>query len=689
MPVARDTFGSCPSAQSKLRKSAGVPRIQRCLKQSCDFHDGRTSRSYAHFIISSALILFSTQLMGAGTKTVVLLPDGKEFVSWEQTVTFTKTYFVDNGNHAASDSNPGTNERPFATINKAAQVLQPGERVIIRKGVYRERVTPVRGGTGPDKIISYEAEPGAEVIVKGSRVVRTGWQPSTGYKLGRSVSPASIRIYQRQLDDLDFHGYNPFGMVNMMQDRVYLMPKPDELKRHLLRRGMVFVDGQKLEQVELYRELAEKDGAFWCEHDGLTIHVRLPGDTDPAKREVELVVQEQVFAPVTRGLKYIRVKGITFEHAANGFPVPQRGMVSTSRGAFWIIENCILRHANSVALDIGAQDWDMESPPVTGHTIVRRNHIDDAGVCGIAGMGVQDTLIEFNLIEHVGWQDVELTWETGGIKLHTARNCLLRNNVIRHLIHAEAIWLDYLNANTRVTGNLIGDTLETLRGGIYLEASHQRNMLDNNIIWKATEGKGGGSYNMPPHGGWGITIDGSDDTVVAYNLIGMTQDAAIKFRTVESRIVGTRGGTSRHNTAVSNIFYRCGKSIDFPNPDNIADWNLYTPDWGAVTDENQAVGRGLNWVSLPGAPSILDLEAWQKYFGFDKHGGYAEMYLDVDLDEMTLTWSVTGELPQAPTESYFKRDLLGALAGENRNPGPLLTLPRTVTKVAIDPRRQE
>jgi len=104
----------------------------------------------------------------------VLLPDGHEFVSWEQPVNFAKTYFVDNRNPAASDSNPGTNERPFATINKAAQVLEPGERVIIRQGVYRERVTPLRGGTGPDKIISYEAEPGANVIVKGSRVVQDG-----------------------------------------------------------------------------------------------------------------------------------------------------------------------------------------------------------------------------------------------------------------------------------------------------------------------------------------------------------------------------------------------------------------------------------------------------------------------------------------------------------------------------------
>ncbi|PYV34753.1 MAG: transcriptional initiation protein Tat [Acidobacteria bacterium] len=619
--------------------------------------------------------------------TGVLLPDGREFVSWERPVQFAKTYYVDNRNPRSSDSNPGTKDLPFATIGKAARVLQPGERVMIMTGVYRERVDPARGGTGPDKMISYEAAPGADVVVKGSRLVKTGWEPSSEYRLTvQKPSPTTPRIYKRRLDDLEFQGYNPFGMVNIMQDRVYLKPKPEELRRHLLRRGMVYVDGKRLEQVELYEELGQRDGAFWCEHDGLTLHVRLPGDADPSEHEVELVIQEQVFAPRTRGLNYIRVKGITFEHAANAFPVPQHGMVSTSRGAFWIIEDCVLKHANSVALDIGAQDWDMVPPSTIGHTIVRRNQIIDAGVCGIAGMGVQDTLIESNLIENVGWQDVELTWETGGIKLHTTKNCLLRNNVIRHLVHAEAIWLDYLNANTRVTGNVMGDTLETLRGGIYLEASHESNMLDNNIIWKATEGKGGGSYNMPPHGGWGITVDGSDETVIAHNLIGLTQDAAIKFRTVESRIVGTRGGTSRRNKVLNNIFYRCGKAIDFSNADNSAEGNLYTNDWGEVTDENQPVGRGLNWVSGPGAPSILDLDAWQRFFGFDMHGAYADMSIEVDLDALTIAWSVKGDLPRAPVDPHFKHDLLGKAAEGSRLPGPLLQVPQQLTKMPIDPR---
>jgi hypothetical protein len=626
---------------------------------------------------------------GEEGRTGVLLPDGREFISWERPLQFARTFYVDNRNSGAADSNPGTMERPFLTINKAAQVLRPGERVVIMTGVYRERIDPARGGNGPDTMISYEAAPGAKVVVKGSRVVKTGWEPSLGFKLERpAAAEPQVKIYQRRLDDLEFRGYNPFGMVNIMQDRVYLKPKPEELWRHLARRGMIFVDGQRLRQVELYQDLGGKDGCFWCEHDGLAIHMRLPGDADPAQHEVELVIQEQVFAPRTRGLGYLRVKGMTFEHAANAFPVPQRGMVSLNRGHHWIVEDCILRHANAVALDIGAQDWDMEPPAVVGCAVVRRNQIDDVGVCGIAGMAVRDTLIESNLIEHVGYQDVELSWETGGIKLHATKNCLLRRNVIRHTIHAEAIWLDYENSNTRVTGNVMGDNLETLRGGIYLEASHDANMIDNNIIWKATEGAGGGSYNMPGHGGWGITVDGSDETVLAHNLIGLTQDAAIKFRNIESRIVSGRGGTARRNKVLNNIFYRCGKAIDFSNGDNTADGNLYTKDWGGARDETESVGRGLNWIPDAGTTLRLDLEAWRKFFGFDQHGAYAEMKIDVDLDRLTMTWSVSGVIPQASTEKHFQMDLLGQIADKIRKPGPLLRLPDSPIEVKIDPRRR-
>ncbi|MHB1037266.1 MAG: right-handed parallel beta-helix repeat-containing protein [Pirellulales bacterium] len=105
----------------------------------------------------------------------VLLPDGTEFKTWETPLAFSRTYYVGGSDPKASDGNPGTKERPFATINRAAQVLEPGQRVVVATGVYRERISPARGGAGPSQMISYEAAPGAHVVLKGSRVFRESW----------------------------------------------------------------------------------------------------------------------------------------------------------------------------------------------------------------------------------------------------------------------------------------------------------------------------------------------------------------------------------------------------------------------------------------------------------------------------------------------------------------------------------
>jgi len=80
------------------------------------------------------------------------LPDGTEYVSWEQPLTFSKTYYVDNQSARADDNGPGTNARPFRTINKAAQVLQPGERVVHRlRNLPRVRAPGARRhGSGAD-----------------------------------------------------------------------------------------------------------------------------------------------------------------------------------------------------------------------------------------------------------------------------------------------------------------------------------------------------------------------------------------------------------------------------------------------------------------------------------------------------------------------------------------------------------
>src|SRR5512137_549084 len=77
----------------------------------------------------------------------VQLPDATEFTTWEVPMRFKRTYHVNASHPRASDANPGSEARPFATINRAAQVLQPGERVVVGPGLYRERVRPARGGS--------------------------------------------------------------------------------------------------------------------------------------------------------------------------------------------------------------------------------------------------------------------------------------------------------------------------------------------------------------------------------------------------------------------------------------------------------------------------------------------------------------------------------------------------------------
>jgi hypothetical protein len=45
-----------------------------------------------------------------------------------------------------SDKATGTAAEPFQTISRGAAKAQPGDTILVRAGVYRERVTPPRGG---------------------------------------------------------------------------------------------------------------------------------------------------------------------------------------------------------------------------------------------------------------------------------------------------------------------------------------------------------------------------------------------------------------------------------------------------------------------------------------------------------------------------------------------------------------
>ncbi len=82
-------------------------------------------------------------------------------------ITVNNTYYVSN---SGSDSNQGTKESPFRTIQKAADIVKPGDTVSVRGGTYNEKVTIKNSGTQKSYII-FQNYPEETPVIDGKGLV--------------------------------------------------------------------------------------------------------------------------------------------------------------------------------------------------------------------------------------------------------------------------------------------------------------------------------------------------------------------------------------------------------------------------------------------------------------------------------------------------------------------------------------
>jgi hypothetical protein len=76
------------------------------------------------------------------------------------------TYVVDQAASGAADTNPGTEEKPFKTVQHAADAAKPGDTICVMAGKYDERVKVQAGGT-EGKPVAFVAMPRRSATVGG------------------------------------------------------------------------------------------------------------------------------------------------------------------------------------------------------------------------------------------------------------------------------------------------------------------------------------------------------------------------------------------------------------------------------------------------------------------------------------------------------------------------------------------
>jgi len=396
---------------------------------------------------------------------------------------------------SGSDLNKGTPESPFLTIQKAADIAQPGDIIIVHKGIYRERISPPRGGTSNSERISYQAAKDERVEIKGSETITT-WKNLTA------------TVWLAKVPNSLFGNYNPY------KDLVDGDWFNDKGRNH--HTGEVFLNGKSLwEKAVLYEvfnpvpveDSYDPEGStytWYCESDDNFTYIYANfHDANPNKELVEINVRRSCFYPDSTNINYITIRGFYMSQAATQWAPPtaeQIGLVGTNWSKGWIIEDNIIRNSKCSGITLGkhGDKWDNTSENSAGgyvetikralkrgwskanigSHIIRNNTIFDCEQTGICGsMGGAFSTIENNNIYNI-WTKRQWTGaEMGGIKIHASIDMLIRNNRITNC--GRGLWLDWMAQGTRVKGNLL---YNNSTDDIFVEVNHGPFLIENNIL---------------------------------------------------------------------------------------------------------------------------------------------------------------------------------------------------------------
>ena len=441
-------------------------------------------------------------------------------------------YHISKSGH---DSNQGSFESPFLTIQRAADIAQAGDVITVHEGIYREWVNPKHSGTKQDPIV-YQAAAGEEVVITGAEVV-TNWQELHSIQdsgineehKDDSINKTGQSIWKTTIPNSMFGSFNPY------KEQIYGDWFFDKV--HVWHLGEVYLAGKSMYESltiegvwnpQVTVDSFDPEGSlytWYCEVDeqNTTIWANFRG-ADPREGNVEVNVRKYVFWPEATGCNYITVRGFTLSKAATQWAPPtalQEGLIGPHWSKGWLIEDNTISDSKNTGISLGKEistgdnewsktnfkggtqrereviqrslfhaHWNRET---IGHHIVRNNTIRDCEQAGIVGhLGCAFSTIEGN---HIYNMHVKRQWhgaEVAGIKFHAAIDTKITDNII-HNTH-RALWLDWQAQGTQVSRNIFyASTAEDMM----VEVCHGPYLVDHNLFlskWALKDMATGGAF---------------------------------------------------------------------------------------------------------------------------------------------------------------------------------------------------
>jgi len=525
------------------------------------------------------------------------------------------TYYV---SKQGDDTYVGSLERPFLTIQAAANLAQPGDSIIVREGTYRETINPVRGGQDDLHRITYQAYDGERVVISGAEPLSC-WENISG------------SVYKAVIDNSFFGAFNPYNEI--VWGDWFESPRIDHL-------GEVYISGRSMFEVnsldEVFSPVAHqpaRDNA-WSLHvwyaevddESTTLYANFQ-EFNPLKENIEINVRKYCFWPEKTGMNYITVRGFEMTMAATNWAPPsalQEGLIGPHWSKGWIIEYNTISNSKCSGISLGKEISTGHNEWVTtgdkhgtqyqrdsvfialhqgwhkdriGSHIVRHNVIYDCEQTGICGhMGCAFSEIYENHIFAIHTKRLFGGAEIGGIKLHAPLDVIISDNHVHNC--DRGFWMDWQTQGTRISRNLMYDNdIED----IYIEVSHGPYIIDNNILLSMKSIKDmshGGAYVNNLFGGF-ISMCPVPDRFTPYHF---------PHETAVAGVVRIMGGDNRF---YNNIFM--GTQAEHIEKEAAIGYSNWYHD-GTVKDADGKVPKGL--YTYDECPSPKQWEIWKK----DLHG---------------------------------------------------------------------